>query len=116
MLILVVDDDEVSAHAARTILEEMGCQVHTAPNGAEAIGLFRANSYSLVLMDWQMPVMDGLEATAQIRGMLRGRITPIIATTTQMGRVEVLAAGMDDLMPKPFTPENLRAIVAKWIG
>jgi CheY-like chemotaxis protein len=115
MLILVVEDDEVSAQTARTVLESLGCQVHVAVNGAEAIRLFRAWSYSLVLMDWQMPVMDGLEATARIRGMLRGRITPIVGTTTQMGLAECVAAGMDDLMPKPFTQENLKWAVTKWI-
>jgi len=116
MLVLVVDDDEVSVQTARTILEGFGYRVHVAPNGAEAIELFRGVSYSLVLMDWQMPVMDGLEATARIRGMLRGRVTPIVATTTQLGVTECLAAGMDDLMPKPFTSENLKAMVTKWIG
>jgi CheY-like chemotaxis protein len=116
MLVLVVEDDEVSAQTASTILEGMGCHVHLASNGAEAVQLFSVESYSLVFMDWQMPVMDGMEATARMRRMLRGRITPIVATTTQMGLVECLAAGMDDLMPKPFTIENLKSMVVKWIG
>ncbi len=116
MLVLVVEDDEVSAQTARKILEKMGCQVHVASNGEEAVQLFSVESYGLVFMDWQMPVMDGMEATARMRRMLRGRITPIIATTSQVSLVECLAAGMDDLMPKPFTVENLKSVVVKWIG
>jgi len=111
----VVDDDEVSALAARTILKGMGYQVDVAPNGAAAVELFSTESYAMVLMDWQMPVMDGLEATARMRRMLRGRITPIVGTTTQMSLAECLRTGMDDLMPKPFTEENMKSTVNKWI-
>ncbi len=77
---------------------------------------FRRASYDLILMDWQMPVMDGLEATVRIRNMPGGKETPIIGTTARMGRAECLAAGMDDLTPKPFDIEKLRATLAKWIS
>jgi CheY-like chemotaxis protein len=115
MVVLVVEDDEVSAQAARSILEALGCKVDIASNGVEAIELFEAHSYTLVLMDWQMPIMNGVEATARIRRMLRGRITPIIGTTSQMALTECQRMGMDDRISKPFTPENLKSVLTKWI-
>ncbi len=114
--VLVVDDDEVSAQAARSILEGLGYKVDVAVNGEEAIDLFSAGNYSLILMDGQMPVLDGVEATAQIRRMLRGRITPIIGTSSQMSLNECLGAGMDDVIHKPFTVDSLKSLVNKWIG
>jgi two-component system, sensor histidine kinase and response regulator len=112
--VLVVEDDEVSAQAARTILERLGCQVDAVATGQEAIELFRQKTYDLILMDWQMPVMDGVEATARIRAMPQGRVTPIIGTTANRGRAEVLAAGMNDLIPKPFVREKLKLGLSKW--
>jgi CheY-like chemotaxis protein len=112
--VLVVEDDEVNAHAARVMLTKLGCQVEIATNGAEAIEAFREREYDLILMDWQMPVMEGVEATARIRAMPRGRVTPIVGTTSARGRAECLAAGMNDLMPKPFLLEKLRLVLAKW--
>ena len=115
MSVLLVEDDETAAQTARKFLEELGCQVDIAVNGEEAVTLCHETSYALILMDWQMPVMDGVEATARIRGMQRGRKTPIVATTTRVDRSECLAAGMSDLMPKPFTLENLKVVITKWI-
>jgi|SRR5271168_98302 len=112
--VLVVEDDEVSAQAARTMLERLGCQVDAASNGAEAIELFRQKTYDLILMDWQMPRMDGLETTARIRRMPQGRETPIVGTTASMSRLECLAAGMNDVMPKPFLFSTLKLGLAKW--
>ena len=114
MFVLVVDDDEAAAIAARLILEGMGFKVDVARNGVEAVELFGTEAYSLVLMDWHLPVMDGLETTGRIRGMLRGRMTPIVATTTQIGLNECRRAGMDDLVPKPFTLENLKVVTTRW--
>ena len=115
MPILLVEDDETAAQTARELLEELGCRVDIASNGEEAVSRCRETAYSLILMDWQMPVMDGLEATARIRGMQGGRRIPIVATTTRVDRDECLAAGMSDLMPKPFTLENLKVVILKWI-
>ena len=64
--VLVAEDDAANARVARTMLERLGCTVHVAGNGAEAIKLFGEGEYELILMDWQMPVMDGFEATARI--------------------------------------------------
>ncbi len=112
--VLLVEDDEISAQAARTMLERLGCSVDAASNGAEAIELFRQNIYDLVLMDWQMPQMDGLETTARIRRMPKGRVTPIIGTTASMSRLECMAAGMNDIMPKPFMFTTMKQGLAKW--
>src|SRR6476469_6099474 len=100
--VLLVEDDEISAQAARTMLERLGCLVDTASTGGEAIELFGKTTYDLLLMDWQMPQMDGLETTARLRRMQQGRVTPIVGTTASMSRLECLAAGMNDVMPKPF--------------
>ena len=112
--VLVVENDEVSAKAVRTMLERLACSVEIAEDGTEAIRLFRKHKYDLVLMGWQMPVMDGFEATARIRTMLHGKGIPIIGTTAGRDRAECLAAGMNDLMPKPFRIEKLRLILLRW--
>jgi len=112
--VLLVEDDEISAQAARTMLERLGCRVDTASTGGEAIALFSNQTYDLILMDWQMPQMDGLETTARIRRMPQGRVTPIVGTTASMSRLECLAAGMNDVMPKPFLFTTLKQGLAKW--
>jgi|SRR6185369_618963 CheY-like chemotaxis protein len=112
--VLLVEDDEISAQAARTMLERLGCQVDTACTGGEAIELFGKEVYDLILMDWQMPQMDGLETTARIRRMPNGRVTPIVGTTASMSRLECLAAGMNDVMSKPFLFSTLKMGLAKW--
>ena len=112
--VLLVEDDEISAQAARTMLERLGCRVDTASTGGEAIELFGKDIYDLILMDWQMPQMDGLETTARLRRMPQGRVTPIVGTTASMSRLECLAAGMNDVMPKPFLFSTLKMGLAKW--
>jgi CheY-like chemotaxis protein len=112
--VLVVEDDEVSAKAVGVMLERLACTVEIAGDGAKAIDSFRQRRYDLVLMGWQLPVMDGFEATARIRSLPRGQATPIIGTTAGRDRAECLAAGMNDLMPKPFRIEKLRLVLARW--
>ena len=112
--ILLVEDDDISAQAACTLLERLGCKVDHVCNGAEAIDLFGKKSYDLVLMDWQMPQMDGLETTARIRRMPQGRVTPIVGTSASMSRLQCVAAGMNDVMPKPFLLNTLKMGLAKW--
>jgi CheY-like chemotaxis protein len=112
--VLVAEDDEINARVARTILERLGCVVDLAGDGNEAIEHFRQHAYDLVLMDWQMPVMDGIEATARIRTMPRGKTTPIVGTTSRPAYSECLAAGMDDVVPKPFVTEKLLALLNRW--
>ena len=112
--ILVVEDDEVSAKAVHTMLKRLGCLVEIVGDGARAIESFRQRRYDLILMGWQMPVMDGFEATARIRALPRGQATPIIGTTPARDRAECIAAGMNDLMPKPFVLEKLRLVLSRW--
>ena len=116
ILVLVAEDDEVSAKAVQVMLERLGCSVDLAGDGAKAIEAFRNRRYDLILMGWQMPVMDGFEATARIRAMPRGQATPIVGTTAGRDRAECLAAGMNDLMPKPFQTEKLRLALSRWTG
>jgi CheY-like chemotaxis protein len=112
--VLVVENDEVNAQVAKAMLERLGCLVDLAAHGARAIELFADEAYDIIFMGWQLPVMDGLEATARIRGMPRGRAIPIVGTSARMGRLECLAAGMNDLMPKPFRIESLKLELSKW--
>src|SRR5690242_9954938 len=112
--VLVVEDDEISAKAVRVMLERLACSVEIAEDGAKAVELFRTHQYDLVLMGWQLPIMDGFEATARIRTMPHGKQIPIIGTTAGRDRAECLAAGMNDLMSKPFQIEKLRLVLLRW--
>jgi CheY-like chemotaxis protein len=112
--VLVVEDDEISARVACTLLQRLGCSVDHATDGTKALEYFRDHAYDLVLMDGQMPVMDGIEATARIRNMPRGKATPIIGTTAGTVHVECLAAGMNDVEPKPFVTEKLGSLLTRW--
>jgi CheY-like chemotaxis protein len=112
--VLVVENDEVNAQVARAMLEKLGCRVDLAAHGAKATELFAQEVYDLIFMAWHLPVMDGSEATGRIRTMPRGLKIPIVGTSSGIGRLECLAAGMNDLMPKPFRLESLRLELSKW--
>ncbi|MBV8506086.1 MAG: response regulator, partial [Alphaproteobacteria bacterium] len=119
--VLVVEDSPVNLEVAVAILESMGCVVETAVNGRHALDCHASGEYSLIFMDCQMPEMDGFEATAEIRRReaVSGRHTPIIALTANVvddGRRRCLAVGMDDYLPKPFTLEQMRALLTAWLG
>ncbi len=119
--VLIVEDSPVNLEVAVAILESMGCVVETAANGRHALDRYASGEYSLILMDCQMPEMDGFEATAEIRRReaLSGRHTPILALTASVvedGRRKCLAVGMDDYLAKPFTLEQMRAMLTKWLG
>jgi CheY-like chemotaxis protein len=118
--VLVVEDVEVNRLIAREVLRRMGCQVEIAEDGAQAVEMILATDYDVVLMDIQMPRMDGVEATRRIRaaGGARGRV-PIVALTAHAiasEREAYLAAGLDDYLSKPFKPAALREIMARWTG
>ena len=111
---LVAEDDEVNAKTARTMLEQLGCFVDIATDGAQAVDHFRDRDYDLILMDWQMPRMDGIEATARIRAMPGGIATPIVGTTSGKAHAECLKGGMNDVVPKPFLFEKMRYVLSRW--
>ena len=116
--ILAVDDNEVNLQIARELLQEYGIQVDTAVDGEQALHLVRAEPYDLVLMDVQMPVMDGLAATRAIRQMPDRMGVPIVAMTANamdQDRDECLAAGMNDFLPKPIDPDRLLTLVREWL-
>jgi PAS domain S-box-containing protein len=119
--LLLVEDNAVNRELIRTMLEPFGVEVETANDGVAGVEAMRQGHYDLVLMDVQMPVMDGLTATREIRAMegARGAATPIVAMTANVLPEQIancLAAGMDDHLGKPISPTKLLEAVARWSG
>ncbi len=117
--ILLVEDNDINRQVAVELLDRMGVTADTAVNGADAVEKARKTAYGLVLMDIQMPMMDGLEATAKIRTLPGWENRPIIAMTAHAmkgDREKSLAAGMNDHLTKPVDPENLAAVMEKWLA
>lgn len=118
--VLVVEDQPLNREVAIGILRSLGLEVETANHGRQALDVLRAGHIDAVLMDCEMPVMDGFTATAAIRrDEPAGMRIPIIALTadaTAAGREACLAAGMDDYLAKPFRRETLHAVLARWLG
>ncbi|MDI6911656.1 PAS domain-containing hybrid sensor histidine kinase/response regulator [Nocardioides sp.] len=117
--LLVVEDSEVNQLVAVGILEHLGYQVDVAADGLAALEALRTRSFDAVLMDCQMPVMDGYQATAEIRRLeLGGPGLPVIAMTASAvagDRERCLAAGMDDYLTKPVTGAGIEAVLARWL-
>jgi CheY-like chemotaxis protein len=120
--VLLVEDNPVNQELAQNVLEVFGCQVDVAANGHEAVAAFSHGSYDLVLMDCQMPEMDGFEATAEIRRREAHQDNsdrlPIVALTAhalQGDHEHCLAAGMDDYLSKPFTQDQLMVVLERWL-
>ena len=119
--ILLTEDNETNLFVAKTILEKMGCIVTTARNGKIALDIFKNAKFDCILMDCQMPEMDGFEATTLIRQHEEAHQlnkTPIIALTANAmigDRERCLDAGMDDYLAKPIQPKPLKQVLGAWI-
>jgi len=124
--VLLVEDNPVNQEVAKLMLAHFGYTVEVANHGQEALELLERQRYDLVLMDCQMPVMDGFQATALVRERERrlgesgqsAKRLPIVALTAHAvsgDRDRCLAAGMDDYLSKPFTREDLAAILNRWL-
>ena len=116
--ILLVEDNPVNQLVAKGMLVKLGCQVQLATQGAEALELLEQDEFDLVLMDCNMPVMDGYEASRRIRQSGRWPDLPIVALTANAmpeERERCRAAGMNDYLAKPFRREELLALVDHWV-
>jgi len=118
--ILLADDNDINQKVCAQMLQRLGCAVEIACDGQEAVDMHGNASYDLILMDCEMPKIDGFEATRQIRGRETGdgRI-PIIAMTANAmtgDRQRCLEAGMDDYLSKPYRLKDLQVTLERWIG
>ena len=116
--VLLVEDNEINQEVAVEILEQMGLVVNIASNGKEAVDRIRSGNFEAVLMDLQMPVMGGFEATREIRKDPRFRELPIIAMTAHAmagDREKSLEAGLNDHLTKPIDPDRLLSAMIQWI-
>ena len=116
--LLVVDDEDINREVAIELLKAAGLQADTAVDGVEAVEKVRANDYALVLMDMQMPRLDGVEAARQICALTdrpRTRMIAMTANAFSEDRVRCLAAGMVDFITKPVDPQMLYSVILKWL-
>ncbi len=119
--ILLVEDNIINQQVALAMFRKLPCRVDVASNGLEAVETLKKEAYDLVVMDIQMPVMSGIEATREIRNTATGiirRNVPIIAITanaTEEDRKNCLKAGMNDFLTKPFLINSLKDLLKKWL-
>jgi two-component system sensor histidine kinase/response regulator len=120
--ILLVEDNPVNREVAVGMLESLGCTIDAAENGWLAIEAMNVSTYDAVLMDCQMPIMDGLTATAEIRrreqtsGAARVPVIALTANAMEGDRERCLAAGMDDFLSKPFAQQQLATLLRRWLA
>ena len=116
--VLLVEDNEINMEVATALLEELGLEVIVCRNGKDAVDVVSRNRFDAVLMDIQMPVMDGYRATSEIRDHLGYDTLPIIAmtaNTTRADRETIMRSGMNDYIFKPIDPKLLFETLKKWI-
>jgi PAS domain S-box-containing protein len=118
-LILLAEDHPVNCEIANALLETVGLRIHIAIDGRQAVQMAATTDYDAVLMDVQMPRLDGLDATRAIRQLPRHAETPIVAMTANAyedDRALCLDAGMNDFLSKPVEPSHLYGVLARWLG
>ena len=116
--ILIADDDPMNREVAQIILSSAGLLVDTVTDGLQAVAKAREESYAIILMDMQMPNLDGLDATRQLRESPDRQQTPILAMTANAfadDRARCIEAGMNDFLVKPFDPKVLYSTLLKWL-
>ncbi len=119
--VLLADDNEMNLKIAMAILEQMGCKITVANTGVDALKAYQSGEYDIVLMDVQMPEMDGLTATKKMREieMLDGKHTPVVAITAHAFdeyKQQCLEAGMDDFISKPFKKKTFEDLIQRWVA
>ena len=114
--ILVVDDNRVIRELVTRQLAKLGCQSETAVDGKDALDKLSLKTYDVVLMDVQMPEMDGITATQELRRLEKesGKHTTVIALTGHGSRLECIEAGMDDYIAKPMNIATLKGTLQRW--
>ncbi|MDD2991006.1 MAG: PAS domain S-box protein [Zoogloea sp.] len=117
--ILLAEDEPINREVALSLLEDLGIRVEVAEDGLQALNMARERTYALILMDMQMPQMNGVESALGIRANSLCRDTPILAMTANVfdeDRKACLAAGMNDFLSKPVEPERLFETMLKWLN
>jgi len=119
-LVLLVEDNPIQQRISKAYAEKLGVEVTAVSNCQEAIDALEKRRYALILMDWRMPEIDGIQCTRSIRDVdaKNALHTPIVALTARAmsgDKEKCLAAGMDDYLAKPFTTAQLREVMARWI-
>jgi PAS domain S-box-containing protein len=117
--LLLVEDEPINREVTLELLADLGLRIDTAEHGAEALECVRQHRYDFILMDMQMPIMDGLEATRRIRQLPLATRIPIVAMTANAfaeDQAQCLEAGMDDFLTKPVEPARLMAVIQHWLS
>jgi CheY-like chemotaxis protein len=115
--ILVADDNMMNQIVTRDSLEKMGYSLDVAENGKECVEMYKQGNYDLILMDVQMPVMNGLQAAREIRSFDKN--IPILAMTASVmehDKIKCYKSGMNATVPKPIKPKNLHTIISKYLS
>ena len=117
--LLLVDDEPLNLEVGKELLSRTGLIIDEAEDGRQAVDMTQQTAYDLILMDMQMPKMDGLEATRQIRRIPGRKAVPILAMTANAfaeDRQRCFDAGMDDFLAKPIVPNELSAMLLRWLA